>query len=230
MIEMFFKNQKIRNNVALFLSKFWMTLASIGIAINLIMVLTLLQMAPKLKIVAQVLPSSETTINSTSHIQVDTLPIQGLLNSTSNINKQNRALIDEMLVRYYIDIRLSVFADEWEMRERWAPGGVINRLSSPRVYGSFYTKKIRETIKAIKNAKITQSVDVVSISALGNTYTIEVDVYTHNPFEPLERPKVQRRVINMEIGHRPNIHHYNKIESNPYGFYVTQYHEKIKRQ
>ncbi len=229
MIEMLFKNQRIRSNVAVFLAKFWMALASVGIAINLIIVLTLMQMAPKLKIIAQVLPSSETTINSSNHIQVDTLPIKGLLGSTSDINKQNRSLIDEMLVRYYIDARLTAFADEWEMNARWAPRGVINRLSAPGVYRAFYSKELREKIKGIKNEKATQSVDIVSISALGNTYTVEVDIYIHNPFEPHERPRVQRRVINMQIAHRPHIHHYNNIESNPYGFYVVQYNEKVKK-
>ena len=55
-----FKNAKVRGTIALFLAKFWMTMAAIGIAINLILVLTLLQMAPKLKVIAQILNNPET--------------------------------------------------------------------------------------------------------------------------------------------------------------------------
>ena len=227
MIQLLFKNTNIRGSVAIFLAKFWMTIAAIGIAINLIIVLTLVQMAPKLKIVAQVLPSSETAINTSSHIQVDTLPVKGLLGSTSDINKTNRALIDEMLIRYYIDARLSVFADENEMAFRWNPGGTIHRLSAPKVYKEF-SKNLKEKLKGIKHLIATTSVHIVSISSLGNTYTVEVDVYVYNPFEPNEKPKVQRRVITMQIGHRNNVHRYNKFESNPFGFYVAVYKERKK--
>ncbi len=228
MIFFLFKNSKIRGSVAIFLAKFWMTLASISIAINLIIILTLVQMAPKLKMIAQVLPSSETTINTSSHIQVDTLPIRGLLDSNSDINKSNRALIDEMLVRYYIDVRLSSFADEHEMSARWAAGGAVHRLSAPAVYREF-SKDIKEKLKTIKNKRTTTSVHITSITTLGNTYTAEVDVYVHNPYEPNEKPKVQHRLITMQIGHRNNIHRYNKFESNPFGFYVGVYKERKKR-
>jgi len=228
MIFFLFKNSKIRGSIAVFLAKFWMTLAAISIAINLIIVLTLVQMAPKLKMIAQLLPSSETTVNTSSHIQVDTLPVRGLLDSTSDINKSNRALIDEMLVRYYIDARLSSFADEFEMKARWDAGGTIHRLSSPGVYREF-SKDIREKLKTIKNQRTTVSVHIDSLSNLGNTYTAEVDVYVHSSFEPNEKPKVQRRVVTMQIGHRNNIHRYNKFESNPFGFYVGVYKERVKK-
>lgn len=228
MIYFLFKNSKIRGSVAVFLAKFWMTMASIAIAINLIIVLALVQMAPKLKMIAQVLPSSETAINTSSHIQVDTLPVRGLLGSTSDINKSNRALVDEMLVRYYIDARLSLFADEGEMASRWNPGGTIHRLSAPSVYKEF-SKGLKEKLKSVKHLRTTTSVYIASLSALGNTYTAEVDVYIHNPFEPNEKPKVQRRVVTIQVAHRNNFYRYNKVESNPYGFYVAVYKERKKR-
>lgn len=228
MFSFLFKDIKAKLAFAVFQAKFCMALAALGVAINLIIVLTLVQMAPKLKMIAQVLPSSETTINTSSHIQVDTLPVKGLLGSNSNINKSNRALIDEMLIRYYLDVRLSSFGDEEELKARWLAGGAVHRLSSPAVYNKF-AKDIKEKIKELKNERITRSVHVAAISTLGNTYTAEVDIYTHNPFEPNEKPKVQRRVITMQIGHRNNIHRYNKFESNPYGFYVSVYNERIKR-
>ena len=227
MIYFLFKNSKIRGSIAVFLAKFWMTLASIGIAINLIIVLALVQMAPKLKMIAQVLPSSETAINTSSHIQVDTLPVKGLLSSTSDINKSNRSLIDEMLVRYYIDARLSLFADENEMGARWQMGGTIHRLSAPKVYKEF-AKDLKEKLRGIKHLKATTSVYITSLTSLGNTYTAEVDVYVYNPFEPNEKPKVQHRVITIQVAHRNNVHRYNKVESNPYGFYVAVYKERKK--
>ena len=222
-----FKNAKIRGTIALVLAKFWMTLASIGIAINLILVLTLMQMAPKLKVIAQILSNPENPMmNTMQHIQIDTLPMRGLLSSHSEINKTNRKLLDEMLVRYYLDMRYSLFADEREMRFRWAPGGVIHRLSSPAVYKKFAPHK--DEFKKIKGLNYSISVDILSITSLDNTYTVEFNLYTFYPHEPNEKPTVQRRVANFEIGHRRNVHIYNRIASNPFGFYVKTFNETTK--
>ena len=86
-----------------------------------------------------------------------------------------------------------------------------------------------EKLKSVKHLRTTTSVYIASLSALGNTYTAEVDVYIHNPFEPNEKPKVQRRVVTIQVAHRNNFYRYNKVESNPYGFYVAVYKERKKR-
>lgn len=225
MISMFIKNQKARGKIAVFLAKFWMTLAAISIAINLFIVLTLVQMAPKLKTIAQILPSPMSTME---HIQIDTLPVTGLLSSTSHSNKANRELLDEMLIRYYIDRRISYFADKFEMTERWGNRGEIRRLSSPAVYAAF-SKNIQETIKKISSEKETRSVEIDKISKLGNTYTVEFKVYSFNPYDPLVKPVVQERVATVTISHYPNKHFYSSTLSNPFGFYIQKYDESIKK-
>lgn len=222
---MFIKNQKARGKIAVFLAKFWMTLAAISIAINLFIVLTLVQMAPKLKTIAQILPSPMSTME---HIQIDTLPVTGLLSSTSHSNKANRELLDEMLIRYYIDRRISYFADKFEMTERWGNRGEIRRLSSPAVYAAF-SKNIQETIKKISSEKETRSVEIDKISKLGNTYTVEFKVYSFNPYDPLVKPVVQERVATVTISHYPNKHFYSSTLSNPFGFYIQKYDESIKK-
>ena len=143
MLSYFIKDQKTRGKFALYWAKFWMTLAAISIAINLFIVLTLVQMAPKLKVIAQILPSP---MNTLDHIQIDTLPANRLMDSKSHSNRANRELLDEMLIRYYIDRRVSYFADKNEMTSRWGARGEIRRLSSPAVYAKF-SKNIQEKIK-----------------------------------------------------------------------------------
>ena len=61
MISNLVKNQQRRGTIAIFLAKFWMTLAAVSIAINLLIVLTLVQMAPKLKAIAQILTTPMNT-------------------------------------------------------------------------------------------------------------------------------------------------------------------------
>ena len=225
MISYFIKDQKKRGKVALYLAKFWMTLAAISIAINLFIVLTLVQMAPKLKVIAQILPSPMHTLE---HIQIDTLPAKRLMNSTSHSNRANRELLDEMLIRYYIDRRISYFADKIEMTARWGAGGEVRRLSSPAVYSKF-AKNIQEKIKQITAGKETQSVEINNISKLGNTYTVEFDVFLYNPYDPVIKPRVQQRVATITVGHYPNRHIYSQTFSNPFGFYIQKYDEAIKK-
>lgn len=215
----------------MFLAKFWMVLASIGIAINLIIVLTLLQMAPKLKIIAQILPSSDTTKETANYAQIDTLPLKGLLSSDSNINKNNRALLDEMFVRYYLDMRLSRFNDPAEMLYRWV--GVVRRLSAPHVYYTFlkeFKEGIEEELKKMPEEKETRSIDILSVSSIGKIYSVEFNVFQYDPLAPIPRPKVQRRIATIEIAHRPNVHLYNTQETNPYGFYIKNYRETVKKK
>ena len=225
MISYFIKDQKKRGKIAIYLAKFWMTLASISIAINLFIVLTLVQMAPKLKVVAQILPSPMHTLD---HIQIDTLPAKRLMDSKSHSNRANRDLLDEMLIRYYIDRRISYFADKDEMTARWGGAGEIRRLSSPAVYAQF-SKNIQEKIKQIAAGKETQSVEINNISKLGNTYTVEFDVFHYNPYDPIVKPLAQQRVATLTIAHYPNRHIYSQNFSNPFGFYIQKYDEAVKK-
>ncbi|MBO7244411.1 MAG: type IV secretion system protein [Alphaproteobacteria bacterium] len=225
MISSLIKNQKARSQFAVYWAKLWMTIASISIAINLFIVLTLVQMAPKLKMIAQILPSPMHTLD---HIQIDTLPVKGLLNSTANSNRINRELLDEMLIRYYIDKRISHFPDKIEMNSRWGAAGDIRKLSSPSVYSKF-AKNMKEKIEQITSTRETRSVDITRISKLGNIYTVEFDVFLFNPYDPVVKPKIQKRIATITINHHPNRHVYSRILSNPFGFYVEKYDEDIKK-
>ena len=225
MLSYFIKDQKTRGKFALYWAKFWMTLAAISIAINLFIVLTLVQMAPKLKVIAQILPSP---MNTLDHIQIDTLPANRLMDSKSHSNRANRELLDEMLIRYYIDRRVSYFADKNEMTSRWGARGEIRQLSSPAVYAKF-SKNIQEKIKQISTAKETQSIEITNISKLGNTYTIEFDVFIYNPYDPIVKPRVQQRVATITVGHYPNRHIYSRTFANPFGFYIQKYDEAVKK-
>ena len=150
------------------------------------------------------------------------------MNSTSHSNHANRELLDEMLIRYYIDRRISYFADKDEMTARWDAGGEVRRLSSPAVYSKF-AKNIQEKIKQITAGKETQSVEINNISKLGNTYTVEFDVFLYNPYDPIVKPLAQQRVATITIGHYPNRHIYSQTFSNPFGFYIQKYDEAVKK-
>ena len=109
------------------LAKFWMVIASFVIGVNLFLILTLLQMAPKLQVVAQVLTSSPMT-------SVQLLQTEPFSQSTSD-----KKLIDETILRFYLDSRYNTFQDKDEMNYRWGSRGPVAFFSSPAVYRAFTT-------------------------------------------------------------------------------------------
>ena len=74
-------------------ARFWMVVASIVIGINLFLILTLLQMAPKLKVIAQIL--------STAPMRSEQL----LQTEPFSSDTGDKSLIDEALLRFYLENR-----------------------------------------------------------------------------------------------------------------------------
>ncbi len=193
------------------LAKFWMIIASCIIGINLFIVLTLMQMAPKLQVITQLLSSP---MDTSGFIQ--TQPF-----TSSNSDK---SLIDETILRYYLDMRLSQFPDEYEMTYRWGIGGLVHRLSSQSVFSPFY-KGFEERIKAIKSNPETKSVEITYISRLDNTFTVELTVYTY--LNGGIRKESYTAII--EVSYAPGRVFYRQLLNNPYGMYISKYNISKKR-
>lgn len=206
------KGSNIRGLAVELLAKFWMMIASVVITINLFIVLTLLQMAPKLHVLAQILT---TPMSSQELVQTD--PFSGSIG--------DKKLIDETLVRYYLDMRLSEFHDKDEMARRWQPGGPVFLLSSSPVYQRF-AQNLKEKLTATNAANGNKSVDVVSVSRLDNTFTVEFDVYSY--FRGTMQ--VQRRVAIIEVAYNPYRRYFRTTGANPYGMFIKTYNESIKKQ
>lgn len=193
-------------------AKFWIIIAVAIITINLFIVLTLAQMASKLHVLAQILT---TPMSSQELVQTD--PFSGIIG--------DKKLIDETLIRYYIDMRLSEFHDKEEMARRWRPGGPVFRLSATPVY-QYFAKNLKEKLSAVNTANGTKSVDIISVSRLDNTFTVEFDIYTY--FRGAM--KIQRRLSIIEIAYNPSKRYFRATGANPYGMFVKTYNESLKRQ
>lgn len=206
------KETNIRGLAVELLAKFWMIIAAIIIGINLFIVLTLLQMAPRLQIVAQILT---TPMSSQELVQAD--PFSSAIG--------DKKLIDETLIRYYLDMRLSEFYDKQEMARRWQAGGPVFRLSATDVYQRF-AQNLKEKLAAVNTSPGTKSVDVLSVSRLDNTFTVEFDIYVYSRGSM----QVQRRVAIIEVGYNPLRRFFRTTASNPYGLFVKKYTESVKKQ
>ena len=191
-------------------ARFWMVIASIIIGINLFLILTLLQMAPKLKVIAQIL--------STAPMRSEQL----LQTEPFSSDTGDKSLIDEALLRFYLENRYSSFQDKREMEYRWGRFGPVARLSSPSIYSSF-SKGLKEKINTVMAGNTTRSIDILSVSRLDNIFTVEFDLYTYGRGQVGKK----RRVAVIEIAYS-NRGSFGSLYSNPYGMYVKSFKETKK--
>ncbi len=209
----------IKSIAAEYWAKIWMIIAAFLVGLNLLIALTLLQMAPYLKVIPQILTSP---MNSQEFIQTEPL------NSQSN---SERKLIDEALVRYYLEMRLTEINDVDELKRRWEPGGVINAFSSPKVYNDFMKKwednGLDQKLHQIWDQGYTTSVHITNISRWNNTFVIDFDLYQYSGTVLNKIPKS----ATITVGFDENQYQFLRLKlSNPYGLFIETYTERDKKQ
>lgn len=193
-------------------AQLWMIIASVFLGINLFLILTLLQITPRLKVVAQVL--TVTPMNSGQFLQVEPF----------NQETSDKKLIDEMLIRFYMDSRHNSFGDKLEMTYRWGKGGPVHRLSSPKVYNEF-AGNFKEKINAASKQKSTTSIRIMNITIRqNNIYDIEFEKYklTKGVLESRRKNAV------LKVAYSSQYKSLGRLPINPYGMYVVYYNETNK--
>lgn len=206
------KPEKTNPNYAEAIAKFWMSIAAILVALNLFFVLTLMQMAPRLTIIAQVLTSP---MNSNQFIQAEPF----------NADISDKNLIEEMMIRYYLTNRYFMVPDEEEMRNRWSGFGVVGQLSTPQVYEAFYSG-LGELPEKIRTLELTQNIDIRRVERHNDTWTVEFDIYRLMGGVASK----QTRVAVLESANAPHLGWYRTDFSNPYGFFIYSYTDAEKKQ
>lgn len=206
-------NQKSDYSTAEGIAKFWMIITAVIVGVNLILILTLVQMAPKLKVIAQI--ATENPRESKDLLYMEPF----------SKNAGDKKLIDETLIRYYMEMRHTTFQDKDEMNRRWGARGPIAQLSSTSVYKKF-SNGLKDRITAINSSHGTTSVDILSISRMDNIFTIEFDIYHYS------RGSIQskRRVAVVNVKFSPSRRFFRKSYSNPFGMYVDSYEETEKKK
>ena len=207
-----FKDENIVVGEGKSIARTWMIIASVVLGINLFLILTLLQMTPKLQVVAHVL--TENPMYSSQFVQVEPF----------TQNTSDKRSIEELLVRYYMDARHNSFKDVLEMTYRWQKGGPVFRLSSPKVYHTF-AENLKEKLKAMGTRNVTTSIRILNISVRQKTtYDIEFEKYTMS----MGQVDVQRKNAVIQIAYSPRYKSMGRLPINPYGLYIAHYDETNK--
>ncbi|MDD3669058.1 MAG: VirB8/TrbF family protein [Alphaproteobacteria bacterium] len=137
----------------------------------------------------------------------------------------DRKLIDEALVRYFIEMYYTLFVDEPEMTRRWSAGGPVFLLLAPDLFAEFYAEKAK-VLKTLSKEASAQSVDIVNVFRTDNNFTIDFDLYAWNGMNPPQR--VGKSLV-LTIAYVPGRRVYGLNFSNPYGVTIVRMSETEKK-
>lgn len=207
------KLKKSNPDYAQAVAKFWMIIASIFVGFNMFFVLTLMQMAPRLTVVPQVL--SKEPMHSLELIQTESF----------DTNIADKRLIDEMMIRYYLTERYTRFADVQEMQNKWGPRGTVALLSTSRVYQEFY-KSLGELPVNVQQLPFSQGIDIRMISRQNDIWTVEFDLYKMAQGITTK----ETRVAVLKSAETPYRRAFRLRNTNPYGFIIIDYKDTTKKQ
>ena len=176
--------------------------------------LTALKTGKELHVIAQFFPSNLREFSN--------------LNTLSDFEsvrkeKEERGKIEEMLVRYYLEMRYTQIPDKNEMLYRWGKGGPVYLLSLPSLYAEF-TKDLDHKLESIRNVQTIKIIKVVKDQ--DNVFRVNFFVYEHIPQKaPIETEKS----VSLTFRYYEPRSRRSSIFTNPYGFIVTHFDESEKK-
>lgn len=138
---------------------------------------------------------------------------------------KDKALIDEALVRYFVEMYYTLFVDEPEMTRRWSAAGPVFLLLAPNLFDAFYAEKAK-VLKNLAKEVDTQSVDITGVSRRDNRFTVNFDLYTWNS---MNTPQRAGKSLVLEIAYVPERRVYGLNFSNPYGVTIVKMSEAEKK-
>lgn len=191
--------------------KVWMGLTGVLMLLMVWIVLTLSNMAPQVAVLPQL-------------FSPDIMRFGQRLEATNlNAGQQltDRKLIDEMLVRFFVENYHFYIPDQWELDYRYGPLGPVARLSTPAVYRQFMADK-KDYRADVENKPYTQMADITDVSRRDNVFTVDFDLYELQDFQVR---KTGSRRATLRVGFYKGRKQYLTDFVNPFGLTVEVYDE-----
>ena len=146
------------------------------------------------------------------------------LTQLTPVNTGIRIRVDDMLVRYYLEMRYSLIPDVEEMQRRWGPGGIVDYMSSPAAYRAFMPKV--SEIERLAGSGFPRVVDVLNIKRHDDYYSADFDLYS---YDRLGRWNKTSKTAILQFGYvrgRATLH---REMGNPNGFVILRVSETEKK-
>ena len=197
--------------------KFWMGLSIVLMAICIIFVMTLSKMAPEVQVMPQL-------------FRRDAMSANQFIEATAinpRVRVKESRLIDEMLVRFYVENRHFYVPDRSELAYRYGRLGPIARLSTRGIYNAFLKSK-GNYLETAQNNPETVSVDILDVRRRDNVFYVDFDIYR---FADGRQAFAGTKQATVKIGHNWNRRDILRRDfANPYGFYVMFYEESARQK
>lgn len=174
---------------------------------------TLFQAVLQIRVVSQVVQNVEKSFMWFNNDLIRTTPL--------DVVSKNR--LDEMLARYYLEMRYSLIPDRSEMERRWGEHGMVAFLSSPAAYKEFQPDS--NFFDKVDNMP-PRVVDVLKVERKGMYFTVDFDIYTFDG--STKWVKDSRRVV-VQYAYVPARRILGRSMSNPFGFVVTRVDESDRK-
>ena len=174
---------------------------------------TLFQAVLQIHVVSQVLQNVEKSFMWFSQDLVRATPLDVV----------DRGRLDEMLTRYYLEMRYSVIPDRVEMEHRWGENGIVAYLSSPAEYKNF--KPNSSFFDKVDNMQ-PSVVDILKVDRKGTYFTVDFDVYT---FDGSTNWRKEPRRVVVQYTYASGRKLLGRSISNPFGFIVTRVDESDRK-
>ena len=193
----------------------------IGITVALMVlmiwfVLTLFHMAPDIVVLPQL-------------FSPDIMRFNQFIEAT-NLNAQAQVkehfLIDEMMIRFYIENRHFYVPDGAELAYRYGGRGPVARLSSPQIYQTFLAEK-GPYLESVQNATGSSVVDITAVSRRDNTFTVDFDQYIQ---EGMQVRFAGSYRATAKIAYSAAHQNFSSDFINPFGMVVVSYDETILKK
>ena len=145
-------------------------------------------------------------------------------------NKKIYDVIEESLVREYVQLRHTVVPDLEEMQRRWSSGGLLRWISDDGVYRAF-NEDYRRMMDRIETQRYSQTVSISTVNLVSNNPS---DRYWQVNFETTEmigeaRKPITRRwraTVKIKLKDRKDGIVYSERLKNPLGMEVSHYSVK----
>ena len=199
-------------------------LAILFCGVLLMLCLTALNMSRELQVTPQFFVDPKYSGESSQKMMIYSLK------DASGRQEEGQKILDEMLMRYYIQMRYEQIPDMQEMLFRWGRGGVINVLSTSAIYNSFI-QNVKNTMATLPD--IIQTVEIESLNRdkndrgqFINSFTIDIVLRKYYPDG--RKSEEEKKNIGAAFGYVKQRRLFTPYLTNPYGWTIHTFNEKQK--
>lgn len=191
--------------------------ASLLLLISLVLLtLAAVQVGGDLKVLVQFFPTTKDSATLHEFTQLNTL---------SPIEKGDRKLIEEMLMRHYLEMRYEQIPDVREMKYRWGVPGPVYILSTLTLYNEF-AAGLEKKLEDLPEVVITIEIEKI-LEHRDNRFRVDFRIFENMPSGQV---RVKEKNAVLEFRYATGRPRWDPKLINPYGLIFVRFEERDRKR